>query len=108
MAGLTQTPPPPTLTATHTHPWTAAQSRAQFAALAQLRWCIFRNSFRRKGGIGELIARIIFIPFIAIIALGPIIAAGIAGHEVFWSGRYNLLPAVTWGIFALWQLVSIN
>jgi ABC-2 type transport system permease protein len=105
MAGLTPTPipaPPPPFV------WTSTQSRAQFAALAQLRWCIFRNSFRRKGGIGELIARIIFIPFIAIIALGPIIVAGIAGHEVFWSGRYNLLPAVTWGIFALWQLVSIN
>jgi ABC-2 type transport system permease protein len=108
MAGLTQTPPPPTLTATHTHPWTAAQSRAQFLALAQLRWCIFRNAFRRKGGVGELIARIIFFPVLGIIAVGPIVGAGFAGYYLVLSDKLTLLPALTWAIFALWQLVVLN
>jgi ABC-2 type transport system permease protein len=110
MAGLTQTPPPqPTnTTAIHPQPWTAAQSRAQFAALAQLRWSIFRNAFRRKGGAGELAARIIFLPFIAIIAIFPIVGAGSGGYYLISAGRLDLLPALTWSIFALWQLVVLN
>jgi ABC-2 type transport system permease protein len=112
-AGLTQVAE---LTSNPTQPpaqppplvWTRTQSRAQFAALAQLRWCLFRNSFRRKGGIGELIARIIFLPLLAAIALGPIVAAGFGGYYIIAADRLNLLPALTWGIFALWQLVSIN
>jgi ABC-2 type transport system permease protein len=110
MAGLIQTPPPqpPNATATHPQTWTAAQSRAQFAALAQLRWCIFRNAFRRKGGAGELAARIIFLPFIGIIAIGPIIGAGFGGYYLISSGRLDLLPVLTWSIFALWQLVVLN
>jgi ABC-2 type transport system permease protein len=107
MAGLTQTPihppaPPPPFV------WTQIQSRAQFTALAQLRWCLFRNNFRRKGGTGELIARIIFLPFLAVIAIGPIMAAGYFGYYLVSSGQLNLMPALTWGIFLLWQLVSIN
>jgi ABC-2 type transport system permease protein len=102
MAGLIPTPPPP-------YPrWTTAQSRAQFTALAQLRWCIFRNGFRRKGGIGELIARIIFLPIIGIFAILPIIGAGFAAFYLVTSNRLAMLPALTWGIFVLWQLVSIN
>jgi ABC-2 type transport system permease protein len=101
MAGIA--PPPRPLT-----PWSTAQSRAQFTALAQLRWCIFRNGFRRKGGVGELIARIIFFPFIGIFAIGPIIGAGIGAYYIVSSHRLSLLPVLTWGIFLLWQLVSIN
>ena len=37
--------------------WTAAQTRAQFEAIAWLRWRIFVNGFRRKGGAGEIVAR---------------------------------------------------
>jgi ABC-2 type transport system permease protein len=109
MAGLIQPPPQPTNTAsTAPRPWSAAQSRAQFAALAQLRWCIFRNAFRRKGGAGELVARLIFIPFIGIIAIFPIVGAGSGGYYLISSGRLDLLPALTWSIFALWQLVVLN
>jgi ABC-2 type transport system permease protein len=110
MAGLIQTPPPPppTLTAVHTHPWTATQSRAQFLALAQLRWCIFRNAFRRKGGVGELIARIIFFPILGIIAVGPIVGAGFASYYLISADKLTLLPALIWAIFALWQVVVLN
>ena len=110
MAGLIQTPPPPppTLTADQPPPWTAAQSRAQFLALAQLRWCIFRNAFRRKGGVGEIVARVIFFPILGIIAVGPIVGAGLAGYYLVLSNKLSLLPALTWAIFALWQLVVLN
>jgi ABC-2 type transport system permease protein len=89
-------------------PWTAAQSRAQFAALAKLRWCIFRNAFRRKGGGGELAARIILFPIIGIVAFGPIIGSGFGAYFLVSSGRIALLPILTWAIFALWMLVVLN
>jgi ABC-2 type transport system permease protein len=110
MAGLIQNPQPPPqlLTDPHTNPWTAAQSRAQFLALAQLRWCIFRNAFRRKGGVGEIIARVIFFPVLGIIAVGPIVGAGFASYYLISADKLTLLPALTWAIFALWQLVVLN
>jgi ABC-2 type transport system permease protein len=91
-----------------THPWTAAQSRAQFAALAKLRWHIFRNAFRRKGGGGELAARIILFPILGIVAFGPIIGAGYGAYFLVSSGRIAMLPILTWALFALWMLVVLN
>jgi ABC-2 type transport system permease protein len=101
MAGLTPTQTQPT-------PWTAAQSRAQFAALAKLRWCIFRNAFRRKGGAGELAARIIIFPLLGFLAFGPIVGSGYTAFFLTSSGRLAMLPLLTWAIFALWLLVLLN
>src|SRR5260370_15816992 len=88
--------------------WTAAQSRAQFASLAKLRWCIFRNAFRRKGGGGELAARIILFPILGAVAVGPIIGAGFGAYFLVSSGRIAMLPLLTWAIFALWMLILLN
>jgi ABC-2 type transport system permease protein len=89
-------------------PWTTAQSRAQFAALARLRWCIFRNAFRRKGGAGELVARIIIFPIFAGLAIGPIVGSGVTAFYLASTDRIAMLPLLTWGIFALWMLVVLN
>jgi ABC-2 type transport system permease protein len=89
-------------------PWTTTQSRAQFAALARLRWCIFRNAFRRKGGAGELVARIIIFPIFAALAIGPILGSGVTAFYLASTGRIAMLPLLTWGIFALWMLVVLN
>src|SRR5882672_1806208 len=89
-------------------PWTVAQSRAQFAALAKLRWCIFRNSFRRKGGAGELAARIILFPILCLFAIGPIAGSGFGAYFLVSSGRIAMLPILTWALFALWMLVVLN
>jgi ABC-2 type transport system permease protein len=103
MAGLAETQ-----SQTPNHTWTSAQSRAQFAALAQLRWCIFRNSFRRKGGTGELIARILIFPVLAVIAIFPILGAGFGAYLLVSTDRLAMLSAITWGVFLLWQLVVLN
>ena len=98
-----------TFSPAHTNqPWTATQSRAQFAALAKLRWHIFRNAFRRKGGGGELAARIILFPILGAVAVGPIIGAGFGAYFLVSSGRIAMLPLLTWAIFALWMLVVLN
>ena len=101
MAGLAPTPDA-------TQRWTTAQSRAQFAALAKLRWCIFRNAFRRKGGSGELVARFILFPIIGGVAIGPIVGSGIGAYFIVSSGRLAMLPILTWAIFGLWMLVVLN
>ena len=90
------------------NPWTAAQSRAQFAALAKLRWHIFRNAFRRKGGAGELAARILLLPILGLFAVGPILGSGFGAYFLVSSGRIATLPILTWAIFALWMLVVLN
>ncbi len=84
------------------------EARAQFAALAQLRWRLFRNAFRRKGEAGELAARILFMPILGVIAAGPLLGAGFAAYYIVSSERLELLAALTWSIFLLWQIVSIN
>ncbi len=89
-------------------PWTTTQSRAQFAALARLRWCIFRNAFRRKGGAGELAARIFIFPIFAALAIGPILGSGVTAFYLASTDRIAMLPLLTWGIFALWMLVVLN
>src|SRR5271167_3553641 len=91
-----------------TPPWTAAQSRAQFAALAKLRWCIFRNAFRRKGGGGELAARIIIFPLLGLLAFGPVVGSGFGAFYLVSSGHIAMFPILTWAIFALWLLVLLN
>ena len=88
--------------------WTATQSRGQFAALARLRWCIFRNAFRRKGGAGELAARAVLFPIMAVFAIGPILGSGFAAYLLVSTDRLTRLPLLTWGIFALWLLVLLN
>src|SRR5271163_3962082 len=88
--------------------WTGPQSRGQFAALAKLRWCIFRNSFRRKGGAGELAARIVLFPLIGFVAIGPIIGSGFGAYALVSEGRLAIFPLLTWAIFALWLLVLLN
>jgi len=100
------------LNETQSHPpnptWTAAQSRAQFVALAQLRWCIFRNAFRRKGGTGELIARILIYPVFGVIAIFPILGAGCGAYLLVSTDRLAMFSAITWGVFLLWQIVVLN
>jgi ABC-2 type transport system permease protein len=108
MAGLAPTTPQTPNLAPTPSTWSAAQSRAQFAALAKLRWCIFRNSFRRKGGAGEVVARIIFFPIIGFFAFGPILGAGFSAYLFVSGNRLFMLSFLTWGLFALWLLVLLN
>lgn len=88
--------------------WTAAQTRAQFAAIARLRWRMTVNSFRRKGGAGDLIAAIILYPLFAILALLPTLGAG-AGAYLFASHHHlDRISWLLWGTFVLCQLLNIN
>ncbi len=87
---------------------TAITATQQFKAVAYLRWCLFRNGFRRKGGAGELIARFIVYPIFAGFILGPLVIATTAAYYAASTGHLLLLAPIFWSIFALRVVVSIN
>ena len=80
----------------------------QFAAVAYLRWRLFANGFRRKGGTGELVARIIVFPIAALFVIGPVAGASTTAYFATSSGNLEFLTGIFWGIFVLQILVSIN
>ena len=86
-------------------PISAAQ---QFRAIAYLRWRLFANGFRRKGGKGELVARVIVYPIFALFVIGPALGAGFGSWAAVNSGKLEVIPGLFFGIFILQILVSIN
>ena len=88
--------------------WTAGQTRAQFWAIARLRWRIMSNSFRRKGGAGEMVGRIILFLVLGAFAFGMMAFAGSMAFLAAHYGRLNLLDLVLWGVFVLCQLLNIQ
>jgi ABC-2 type transport system permease protein len=88
--------------------WTAAETRAQFAAITVLRWRILRNGLRRKGGIGDVLAIIVMIPFFAFVILSLSGGSGaLAGYFVH-QGQFEYIAFILWAIFVLCQLASIQ
>ncbi len=97
----------PTELPSNTH-WTSAQTRAQFAAIAHLRWRITVNQFRRKGGAGELAGRIVIYLIATSFALGLMLFTGFMTFMTAQAGRLSRIDLVLWGIFALCQLTNIQ
>jgi ABC-2 type transport system permease protein len=85
--------------------------RQQLAAIAYVRRRLFMNAFRRKGGKGELIARILLFPLFALLALGPVVGAGVFSYFSFRPDHPKMMgyyPWVLWAIFLIWQSLSIS
>lgn len=80
----------------------------QFRAIAYLRWRLFANSFRRKGGTGELVARMIVYPIGFALLVGPTIGSGFSAWGLVHSGHLADLSVVYWGVTLLQIFVSIN
>ena len=80
----------------------------QLLAIAWLRWRIVANGFRRKGGAGELIGRILLFPVFAAFALLPTGGAGILAWYLVRQGELDHVSWVLWGAFITSQLLNIN
>ena len=87
---------------------TSISASQQFKAVAYLRWCLFRNGFRRKGGRGELLARFVVYPIALVMLLGPVTAALALSYESASKHNLDMMVLIFWGIFVLQLLVSIN
>jgi ABC-2 type transport system permease protein len=84
-----------------------AQARAQYAALAALRWHMFRNGLRTRLGALELGARTLAYIMYSILGLGLGAGAGFFAYLLASDEKWPFLPVLFWGVFLLWQMIPI-
>lgn len=106
MAELTPPPPPPAHAPNGL--WTSAQTRAQFSAIAWLRWRILANGARRKGGVNELIGRIIISILFLALVVSFVLGAGFIAYLLIAHHHPDRISWLLWGIFILCQLLNIQ
>ena len=81
--------------------------RAQFSAIAEVRWQLFVNSLRTVRGRLELVARGFMFLGYAILALGGCTGVGV-GAWYFVSHREGAwLAALLWPVFLFWQFFPV-
>jgi len=95
--------------------WTAAQSRAQLAAVAWLRWRIFINNFRaanKKRSTSSLVAiiilRIVGWTFFGSFFIVPIALCGYFGYASVSGDSPQYITYILWAVFAANCFLSIN
>ena len=89
-------------------PRPVASLRRHFATISWLRWRIFVNSLRGKGAKGELVAKILSYPILAVMVFGPAIGSGYFSFYLVNRGEVSMLSIILWIIFVLWQFIGVN
>jgi ABC-2 type transport system permease protein len=84
-----------------------AQARAQYAALAALRWHIFTNGLRSGQGALELGARTIGFALFAVLGLGLGVGMGAGAYAIASNQAWVFLPLLFWGLFVPWQVLPV-
>jgi ABC-2 type transport system permease protein len=85
----------------------ASLERAQYAAMAGLRWHMFINGLRSRQGTFELGARTVGYVFYALMGLGPGFGLGVGAYAIAKNRAWAFLPILFWVTFLLWQVVPI-
>jgi ABC-2 type transport system permease protein len=86
---------------------TSPQSRAQFAAIARVRWMIFVHSLRTTKGALELFSRIVISAVITAGGLGGAFGLGAAAWYVVSDGKSEFLAFLLWPVFMFWQFFPV-
>ena len=81
--------------------------RAQFTAIAELRWRMFVNGLRTKRGKLELFSRIIVTAAFSIGGLGAFVAATGFSWYLVSQGKAEYLPLLLWPVFFFWQVFPV-
>ena len=86
---------------------TSGVARAQYAAMAGMRWRMFVNSLRSKLGAIELGART--VAFVIYAAMGLALGAGmgVGAYALVSNEKWEFLPILFWVAFLLWQVVPV-
>lgn len=104
MAGVAETAWEP---ARHAGPF-GRLARSQYRALASMRWSMFRNGLRTTQGAIELGARSIAFAFYILLGLGMAAGFGGGAWAIAASGKWQILPALFWALFVMWQVVPVT
>ncbi len=83
-------------------------ARAQYFALARMRWSMFRHGMRSTQGAVELGARGVMILLYSVMGVGMAFGLGAAGWAVVAHNEWELLPIFFWAVFLLWQIVPVS
>jgi ABC-2 type transport system permease protein len=84
-----------------------SQSRAQLAAIAQVRWHMFTHSLRDTKGALELVSRIVISIVITAGGLGGAVLLGVAAWYFVLHGKPEALALLFWPVFLFWQLFPV-
>jgi ABC-2 type transport system permease protein len=82
-------------------------ARAQYAALAGLRWRTFVNGLRSHLGVFELGARTVFYLLYSMMGLGLGAAMGAFTYQLAYRHKWQLFPILFWVTCLIWQIVPI-
>jgi ABC-2 type transport system permease protein len=84
-----------------------AEARAQYAALARLRWHMFGHGLKSKKGALELGARTVSFVFYGAGGLALGAGAGLSAFALAIGNQWKFLPILFWAVFFVWQVVPI-
>jgi ABC-2 type transport system permease protein len=84
-----------------------ALAREQYAALATLRWRMFRNGLRSIHGILDLGAAGIALMLYSVFGLGLGFGFGAAAYGIASHASWRYLPILFWVVCFLWQVIPV-
>jgi ABC-2 type transport system permease protein len=82
-------------------------ARAQYAALARLRWRMFGNGMRSNKGMLELGARTFSYVVYAVLGLGLGAGSGAATYFLVSDNQWRFIPILFWVLAFFWQMIPI-
>lgn len=81
--------------------------RAQYGAVAQMRWRMLVNSLRKGRGRVELGARIVWTGFFLLICAAIALGMGQAAWLFAKDNELKMLPLLLWPVLLMWQLMPV-
>jgi ABC-2 type transport system permease protein len=82
-------------------------ARAQYAALAAMRWQAFRHGLRTTRGAFEAAASGLNYLVYGMVGLGISAGLGAGAYSMVSKGHFVLLPMLFWAVFLMWQMMPL-
>jgi ABC-2 type transport system permease protein len=82
-------------------------ARAQYAAMARLRWHMFTNGLRFRKGALELGVRTLGYLVYGCTGLGLCAGVSVASYLLVSNNKWPFVPILFWGVFLIWQMVPV-